>query len=456
MSGASSSPIDGGAEIASLQTRSAPFEASLEFAGRGWLLVDELEIRNEDSEAAHAFEIVDEIDGFRTRQRLRFPDGTVCADEGMAHEGGVAYFTGTGLIPGRELLFIARSDIVFADGEFELDLGDGEPIRQPDFEEDRRYRWRNRVLWVPADRIDGDTIRFGMRRVDSDRALSHFHYWLYQPTEAPKALEPELEPAQEPMPVDEPDAASVDAVSTGDETPSYEPLIDADPPTETIDIPSIALMDPPTAIDADAGFLAPVVIGAPLADASADETRRATPPVMAAAPLPPRRPAMPATQVRERVAPRPQPAVVTPADPQPKSPVTGEGLIAVPSPVAPGDDAQPSADPAPSDPPADLPDAAAADAGDATRLPTPPARPGSSRPMPAATVITPVSRIGAPAPVSEARERLVTIALTVGEAADGAVTEHLAEALAKGWTIARFEPVAHPAGAWIVVHLRRG
>lgn len=190
-----------------------PFGETLPVGTAGWRLVDELDVLDPDSAARHGFEVSDEIDSFRSRQKLRYPDGTVVEDQGVAHEGGQARWTLLGLEPGHDLLMIERTDVVYAGGDLELTVAGRRPIVFPDFAADRRYRWRNRAIPIPGAWVDGDAIEVTLRRVDSTADLSHFRVWVYQS----RTPDPEA------------------PVGGGGE----------EGPFETVDIPASSLIEPP-------------------------------------------------------------------------------------------------------------------------------------------------------------------------------------------------------------------
>ena len=61
--------------------------AKLEIDGIKLKRIDGIDILNKRSEADHKFRIVDARDRYRTRQKLKYPDGVIVEDVGIAFEG---------------------------------------------------------------------------------------------------------------------------------------------------------------------------------------------------------------------------------------------------------------------------------------------------------------------------------------------------------------------------------
>ena len=62
-------------------------EASMDLEGITWVLVDEIDILDKESEKKHEFSISEAKDSYRSRQKLKYPDGTVIEGTGRAHVG---------------------------------------------------------------------------------------------------------------------------------------------------------------------------------------------------------------------------------------------------------------------------------------------------------------------------------------------------------------------------------
>ncbi|MEZ4432101.1 MAG: hypothetical protein R3F65_06775 [bacterium] len=70
-----------------LATRSE-FGDVLDFGGVAWRRVDELDVLNPETEEMKRFEVREPVDSYRSRQKLRYPDGTVLDDQGSRTRAG--------------------------------------------------------------------------------------------------------------------------------------------------------------------------------------------------------------------------------------------------------------------------------------------------------------------------------------------------------------------------------
>ncbi len=172
--------LDVGGDWDRIRVQSTPFEKTMIVEGREWTLVDEIDILNRESEKDHEFGIYDARDSYRTSQKLKYPDGTVVEDRGIAHEGGYAQWKIKNLTPGADLAIIRRMDYVY--GEYEADLYiDGKKIGRTTCPgEDRKYRWRNWPWVVPGEFITKDEVMVKQVNVSADRDINMFHLWFYQ------------------------------------------------------------------------------------------------------------------------------------------------------------------------------------------------------------------------------------------------------------------------------------
>ena len=107
------------------------------------MLVDEIDIMNKESEDKHAFAIKDAKDSYRSRQKLKYPDGTSIEDIGRAHVGGYAQFKVTNLTPGKPLAILRRMDYVYGDYELEFSVNGKKAGVCSCAGTDRVHRWRN-------------------------------------------------------------------------------------------------------------------------------------------------------------------------------------------------------------------------------------------------------------------------------------------------------------------------
>jgi len=74
---------------------------SMDLDGLTWVMVDEIEILNKESEDKHIFTIKEAKDSYRSRQKLKYPDGTTVEDTGRAHVDGLSEFKLLNITPGR-------------------------------------------------------------------------------------------------------------------------------------------------------------------------------------------------------------------------------------------------------------------------------------------------------------------------------------------------------------------
>lgn len=448
-----------------LATRS-DFGDALEFGGVLWRRVDELDVLHPETEEMRRFEVREPVDSYRSRQKLRYPDGTVLDDQGVAHEGGSAVFTLQGLTPGHDVLLVGRTDVMYVEGEIAVRVEGNPPIVFPDFAADRRYRWRNRAVPIPGEWIEGETLTVSVARVESTKDLSHFRYWVYQ-CERPVGPKDEASTdgpdAAAPVADDEEDDSLVDA-------PAVEVRVERQVVVETIRPsfleealrgdglfpgggPGAAGLGEGGGIGGGMGGGLGGGLGGPdLAELMrlADERIR-----VVEQPQPVSRPPEPARPVSRP----PEPAQPVSA-PQPRARAdAGRSIEAALSPEA-------SRRPTTSRPPAPVEPARPAEARPATppateitRVEAPAATVATvAEPAaaPAATTATPAEPAAARAPTAAGKaQRLVTITLRDDDARNGAVQDHLGAELADSWRIARVECVPHPTGGWLMVLLER-
>src|SRR5262249_56179987 len=82
----------------------------MELEGTTWVLVDEIEILNKESEDKHIFTIKEAKDSYRSRQKLKYPDGTTVEDTGRAHVDGYSEFKLLNVTAGRPIVLLPRID----------------------------------------------------------------------------------------------------------------------------------------------------------------------------------------------------------------------------------------------------------------------------------------------------------------------------------------------------------
>ncbi|MEZ4469785.1 MAG: hypothetical protein R3F60_03070 [bacterium] len=175
-------PLEGGITFEELKTYSGEFTASLIVDGKEWRLVDMIDVLNAESEKAHDFQIKEAEDTYRTRQKLRYPDGTVVEDTGIAHEGGFTEFKVKGLTAHQDVVMIRRMDFVRGDYQAEIHVNGQRLDRVLDCRgEDRKFRWRNWPYVIPAQHISTAQISVKQVMLTADRDINMFRFWFYQP-----------------------------------------------------------------------------------------------------------------------------------------------------------------------------------------------------------------------------------------------------------------------------------
>lgn len=155
--------------------------SELEVEGRTWVLVDKIDIMEKDSEEAHQLVIHDAKDSYRSRQKLKYPDGTVVEDVGRAHVGGYCQYTVKNLTPGKELAIVRRMDYVYGDYELEFNVDGKNAGVCSCAGTDRVHRWRNWPYVVPGELITKDKVVVKQNAGTAGRDINMFRYWFYQP-----------------------------------------------------------------------------------------------------------------------------------------------------------------------------------------------------------------------------------------------------------------------------------
>ncbi|MBP9085470.1 MAG: hypothetical protein KBG15_05090 [Kofleriaceae bacterium] len=163
-----------------VKTMPAP-KPQMELEGLSWVLVDEIEILEKGSEEKHSFSIKEAKDNYRSRQKLKYPDGTTIEDAGRAHVDGYAEFKILNVIPNRPLVILRRMDYVYGDYELEMS-SNGKVITMAACQgTDRVHRWRNWPALIAAEYVTDTTISLKQRSVTAGRDINMFHIWAYQP-----------------------------------------------------------------------------------------------------------------------------------------------------------------------------------------------------------------------------------------------------------------------------------
>lgn len=154
---------------------------SMDLEGTTWLLVDEIEILNKESEDKHIFTIKEAKDSYRSRQKLKYPDGTTVEDTGRAHVDGYSEFKLLNITPGRPIVILRRMDYVYGDYELEMSVSGKKVSVVSCVGTDRVHRWRNWPVMIPAEYVTDGTLLVRQQSVTAGRDINMFHIWVYQP-----------------------------------------------------------------------------------------------------------------------------------------------------------------------------------------------------------------------------------------------------------------------------------
>ena len=154
---------------------------SMDLEGTTWVMVDEIEILNKESEDKHLFTIKEAKDSYRSRQKLKYPDGTTVEDTGRAHVDGYSEFKVMNIVPNRPVVILRRMDYVY--GDYELELGvNGKKVQVVScVGTDRVHRWRNWPAMIAPENVTGDSLMVRQSSITAGRDINMFHIWVYQP-----------------------------------------------------------------------------------------------------------------------------------------------------------------------------------------------------------------------------------------------------------------------------------
>jgi len=155
--------------------------AELQIAGRTWTLIDSIDVMDKGSEDAHLLAIHEPKDAYRSRQKLKYPDGAEIEDAGRAHVGGYATYNVKNLAPGKELAIIRRMDYVYGDYELEFQVDGKNAGICSCAGTDRVHRWRNWPYVIPADLVTKSQVTVKQIAHTAERDINMFRYWFYQP-----------------------------------------------------------------------------------------------------------------------------------------------------------------------------------------------------------------------------------------------------------------------------------
>jgi hypothetical protein len=154
---------------------------TMDLEGLTWILVDEIEILNKDSEDKHALQIKEAKDSYRSRQKLKYPDGTTIESTGRAHVGGYTEYKIGNLTPNRPVVILRRMDYVYGDYELEYFVNGKSVGTIACNGTDRVHRWRNWPFLIAAQHVTDSTLTIRQAASTAGRDVNMFHIWVYQP-----------------------------------------------------------------------------------------------------------------------------------------------------------------------------------------------------------------------------------------------------------------------------------
>ena len=164
-----------------IKVRSADFTKKLEVEGAKFKLIDVIDMIDDKSEKAHKFNIDQARDRYRTRQKLRYPDGVTVEDVGVAYEGGFAEFEISGCTPKKDVIMIVRMDYVHGDYETEMYVNGKKVGNSVCPGNDRRFRWRNWPFVIPGEYVSEPTLKIKQVPITAGRDVNMFKIWFYHP-----------------------------------------------------------------------------------------------------------------------------------------------------------------------------------------------------------------------------------------------------------------------------------
>lgn len=159
----------------------------LNIQGTRWVRVDELELRNLESETEHNWSINETRHIFQERGSKSYPDGHEVSCRGYLHKGGFARFTIRSLAPNAPLAIVRQ---VWAEGyeRGELFVGDYTAGTFQYADLDIHRPMRNRIHTIPRSLVKENELTVEQEDLGSEIGLCYFRLWFYQPGEAVDAL----------------------------------------------------------------------------------------------------------------------------------------------------------------------------------------------------------------------------------------------------------------------------
>jgi hypothetical protein len=153
----------------------------MDLEGITWVLVDEIEILNKESEDKHIFTIKEAKDSYRSRQKLKYPDGTTVEDTGRAHVDGYSEYKLLNITPNKPIVVLRRMDYVYGDYEIEMSVNGKKVSVVSCVGTDRVHRWRNWPAMITAENVKDGTLLVRQQSITAGRDINMFHIWVYQP-----------------------------------------------------------------------------------------------------------------------------------------------------------------------------------------------------------------------------------------------------------------------------------
>ena len=164
-----------------IKVRSADFPGLLELEGVSFKRVDMIDIIDPKSEEDHKITIEQFRDKYRTRQKLKYPDGVTVEDVGIAYEGGYCEFDISNVQPKKDVIIVTRMDYVHGDYESEVYVNGKKVGNSVCPGNDRKFRWRNWPFVIPAEYVTESHLKIKQVPITAGRDVNMFKIWIYQP-----------------------------------------------------------------------------------------------------------------------------------------------------------------------------------------------------------------------------------------------------------------------------------
>jgi hypothetical protein len=146
-------------------------------------VVDTIDFVNKSSEASHEVNFAGHTHKYRSRQKLKYPDGTELEDVGAAITGGELTYKIRGVKKDADLLLLTRIDYVYGDWEQDIYVNDKKVGSSKCTGVDRKFRWRNWPYLIPRQYITDDELVIRQVAMSVDRDINFFRIWALQKEE---------------------------------------------------------------------------------------------------------------------------------------------------------------------------------------------------------------------------------------------------------------------------------